>query len=102
MGPKLHPGGGLFGPWPFLILKSSHQDLSNEESKFILSVLKVVHWVAQTQPFLDKLPEITALITCPWKKPSQPNEVWNIIDSRGFSMQLIFPEILCPFARGNW
>ena len=29
LGPKLPPGHGFFGPWPFLILKSSHQDLSN-------------------------------------------------------------------------
>ena len=50
--PKLHPGGGLFGPWSFIILKNSHQDLSNEGSNFILSSLEVGHWAAQTQPFL--------------------------------------------------
>ena len=33
----------------FLILKSSHKDLSNERSNFILSLLEVGHWVAQTQ-----------------------------------------------------
>ena len=52
LGPKLHPGDGYFGPWPFLILKSSNQDLSNEGSNFILSPLEVGHWDAQTQPFL--------------------------------------------------
>ena len=56
---KLHPGDGFFGPWSFIILKNSHQDLPNEGSNFILSSLEVGHWVAQTQPFFDKLPEIT-------------------------------------------
>ena len=46
--PKLHPGGGFFGPWYFIILKNSHQELSNEGSIFILSSLEVGHWVAQT------------------------------------------------------
>ena len=32
----------------FYNLKNSHQDLSNEGSNFILSSLKVGHWVAQT------------------------------------------------------
>ena len=58
-GPKLHPGGGFFGLWPFITLKSSHQDLSNEGSNFILSQLEVGHWVARTRPFFDKLTEIT-------------------------------------------
>ena len=57
LGPKLHPGGGFFGPWFLIILKNSHQDLSNEGSNFVLSLLEVGHWVAQT--FFDKLPEIT-------------------------------------------
>ena len=48
LGPKLHPGDGYFGPWPFLILKSSNQDLSNEGSNFILSSVQVGHSVAQT------------------------------------------------------
>ena len=39
LGPKLHPRGGFFGPWFFIILKNSHQDLSNEGSNFILSSL---------------------------------------------------------------
>ena len=34
LGPKLHPGGGFFGPRFFIILKNSHQDLSNEGSNF--------------------------------------------------------------------
>ena len=51
--------GWIFGPWFFIILKNSGQDLSNEGSNFILSSLEVGHWVAQTQPFFDKLPEIT-------------------------------------------
>ena len=33
LGPKLHPGGGFFGTWPFLILKSSHHDLSYESTR---------------------------------------------------------------------
>ena len=48
---KLHPRGGFFGPWSFIILKNSHQDLSNEGSSFILSPIEVGHWVAQMQPF---------------------------------------------------
>ena len=58
-GAKQHPGGGYFGPWFFIILKNSHQYLSNEGSNFILSSLEVGHWAAQTQAFFDKLPEIT-------------------------------------------
>ena len=46
--PKLHPRGGFFEPWFFIILKNSHQDLSNEGSNFVLSSLEVGHWVAQT------------------------------------------------------
>ena len=49
LGSKLHPGG----------VKNSHQDQFNEGSNFSLSSLKVSHWVVQTQPFFDKLPEIT-------------------------------------------
>ena len=48
LGPKLHPRGGFFGPWFFIILKNSHQYSSNEGSNFILSSLEVGHWVAQT------------------------------------------------------
>ena len=47
-------GGGFFGPWFFIILKNSHQDLSKEGSNFILSSLEVGHWAAQTQAFFDK------------------------------------------------
>jgi hypothetical protein len=43
----------------FYNLKNSHQALSNEGSNFILSSLEVGHSAAQTQPFFDKLPEIT-------------------------------------------
>ena len=45
----------------FSILKNSGQDLSNEESNFILrlSILEVGQWAAQTQAFFDKLPDIT-------------------------------------------
>ena len=53
---KMTTGGGKkapqftprCGPWSFIILKKSHQDLSNEGSNFILSSLEVGHWVAQT------------------------------------------------------
>ena len=48
LGPKLYPSGGFFRSWFFIILKNSHQDLSNEGSNFILSSLEVGHWVAQT------------------------------------------------------
>ena len=34
-------GGGFFGPYSFIILKSSHQDLSNEGSKKFLSSLEL-------------------------------------------------------------
>ena len=57
--PKLHTWGGFFGPWSFIILNNSHQDLSNEGSNFILSQLEVGHWVAETWQFFDKLPKIT-------------------------------------------
>ena len=46
--PKLHPEGGFFEPWSFIILKNSYQDLSNEGLNFILSSLEVSHWVTQT------------------------------------------------------
>ena len=42
-----------------MILKHSGQDLSNEGSNFILSLLEVGNLAAQTQAFIDKLPEIT-------------------------------------------
>ena len=48
MGPKLHPAGGFFGPWFFIILKNSGPDQSNEGSNLILSSLEVGYWVAQT------------------------------------------------------
>ena len=35
-------GGRFFGPWAFIILKSSYQDLSNEGLKKILSSLELV------------------------------------------------------------
>ena len=47
--------GGFYGPWPFIIFKSSHQDLSNEESNLFLSPLEVDLSNAQTWPFFDKL-----------------------------------------------
>ena len=43
LGPKLHPEDGFFGPRFFIILKNSHQDLSNEGSNFILSSPEVGH-----------------------------------------------------------
>ena len=41
-------GGINVGPWSFIILKNSHQDLSNE----ILSSLEVAHWVTHHKRFL--------------------------------------------------
>ena len=61
LGPKLVPGGGFFGPWPFSIFKSSYPDLSYEGSNFILSPLKVGHWVVQTQPFLTNYMKVQIL-----------------------------------------
>ena len=61
LGSKLHPGGGFFGPWFFIILKNSHQDLSNEGSNNIFSSLEVGHWVAQTQPFLTNYQKLQIL-----------------------------------------
>ena len=49
LGPKLDPGVGFFEPWFFIILKNSHQDLSNEGSNFIMGPLEVGNWVAQTR-----------------------------------------------------
>ena len=43
-------------------IQTSHQQLSNEWSNIILSPLEVVHWVAQTWPFFDKLPEVTDFV----------------------------------------
>ena len=48
LGPKLYPWGGCLGTWSFIILKNSHQELSNEGSNFILSSQEVGHWVPQT------------------------------------------------------
>ena len=58
MWPKLHQGCGFFGPWFFIILKNSHQDLSNEGSNFILSLLEIGQLDAQTQIIFDKLLDI--------------------------------------------
>ena len=51
-GARLHPMGWFFGPSSFIISKSSHQDLFNEGSNFILSQLETGFWVAETWPFL--------------------------------------------------
>ena len=59
IGTQITPCVGFFGSWLFIILKNSHQGLSNEGSTFILSSLGVDHWFAQTWPFFDKLLEIT-------------------------------------------
>ena len=58
-GTKITPWGRFYRPWPVSILKSWHQDLSNEGSNFILSLLEVGQWVAQVWPVFDKLPEIS-------------------------------------------
>ena len=60
MTPQITPQGWTF--WTRILYnpkKNSHQDLSNEEPNFILSSLEVGHLAAQTQPFFDRLPEIT-------------------------------------------
>ena len=56
LGPKLHPGGGLFWTMIFYNVKNSHQDLSNEVSNVILISIEVE---LLKQPIFDKLPEIT-------------------------------------------
>ena len=48
LGPKLHSGVGFFKPWFFYNLENSHQDLSDEGSNFILSLVEVGHLVVQT------------------------------------------------------
>ena len=50
--PKLHPRGGFFGPWSFITLKNSHQDLSNERSNFTKEFLEVGHWALKHSHFL--------------------------------------------------
>ena len=50
--PKLHPVGGFFGPGSFIILKNSHQDLSNEGSNFILVHSKLVIELLKQSHFL--------------------------------------------------
>jgi hypothetical protein len=55
MNPYYTPGVDLLDHAFYVILKNSHQYLSNEGSNFILSPLEVV----QTWAFFDKLPEIT-------------------------------------------
>ena len=62
LGTQITPRGWIFGTMIFLILKNSHQGLSNEGSNFILSSVEVGHWVSQTQSFFDKLPEITDFV----------------------------------------
>ena len=57
LGSKLHPGDRFIGPWTFLSLKISHHLMRG--SNFTLSSVEVGHWVAQTQPLFEKLPEIT-------------------------------------------
>ena len=47
LGPKLHPGVD-FSTMIFYNLNNSGQDRSNEGPIFILSSVKVGHWVAQT------------------------------------------------------
>ena len=46
---------GYFGQKPFIILQDSDQDLSNEETKFILKSLKVGHCAAPTWQCFHKL-----------------------------------------------
>ena len=46
---------GQFGQNPFIILQDSDQDLSNEETKFILKSLKVGHCAAPTWQCFHKL-----------------------------------------------
>ena len=59
IGTQITPQGWIFWTMIFLNLKNSSQDLSNEVSNFILSLLALGHSVAQTSPLFDKLTEIT-------------------------------------------
>ena len=55
LGTKIAPVGWIFWTMIFYNLKNSSQDLSNEGPNFILSLLEVGHWFAQTLLFFDKL-----------------------------------------------
>ena len=60
--PKLHPGGGFFGPWSFTILKNSHQDSSNEGSTFFFEFTRSftkIEWVCVALIGLKALPTWT-------------------------------------------
>ena len=55
LGTQITPWGWIFWTMIFYNLKNSSQDLSNEGSNFILSLLEVGRKVAQTLLFFDKL-----------------------------------------------
>ena len=74
-GPWEHPLGGFFGPWLSIILKSSHQNLSYDESTF-LSSLKIGHWVAQIWSFFDKLLEMRNFGLLQQLKDSEFTKFW--------------------------
>jgi hypothetical protein len=67
-------GGGFFGPHPFIILKNSHQDLSNEGSKNYLSLLELGFSAAQTWAFFDKFQILAALSRAQKKHNSEFTE----------------------------
>ena len=96
--PKLHPGGWFFGPWSFIILKNSHQDLSNEGSNFILSSLEV-EWVCVALLEFKILPQLK------WAKSSvlsiyivvlvltHSRHEFQILNSRGVEKYLVKPQL---------
>jgi len=68
-------GGWFFGPWAFIILKSSYQDLSNEGSIFFLSSLELVFKLLKHRHFWinfrfwlkNQSSEFTEFSTKTWK-----------------------------------
>ena len=74
-------GGWFFGPWAFIIPKSSYQDLSNEGWKIFLSSLELVFKLLK-QVFLDKFQILGGLSRAQKKQSSEFTEfstkTWKI------------------------
>ena len=83
-------GSGFFVPWPFIILKSWHQDLSNEGSNKFLISLELGSSAAQTWAFFDKFQILAAWSRAQKKQSTQFTEfftrVWKISNWGSFYM----------------
>ena len=68
MGLKLHPGGGFFGPWSFIIYENSHQDITGAKKQTKMAVTKIklflqsrnyyvglIGWILPDQPKLRQI-----------------------------------------------